>query len=172
MINNPVVHDAYMAAEALKSIGDAFTDKEFRDLARKAAKPLIKAAKDNVPSQSDINRRSKKYRPNVGALKDSIGVIPGLRYQGPYIYVGPRLRGRIRKGKPWHANIIEYGSKYVDAYRFMTKAYDSHYAMVDGMIKTSLIGEYKKAIGRAQYRARRDSMSWRFENGKWLKGGR
>lgn len=63
---------------------------------RRSAKPLIRAAKNNIRSYSK-------------SLANSIGNITGRSRDFPTIYVGPRARGK-HKDIAWIAPFVEFGT--------------------------------------------------------------
>lgn len=96
---------------------------------RKAAKPLIKAAKGKVKVNSD----------DSGTLRKSIGGRPD-RYNKsePVLIVGPRVART--KHKAWYAHFIEFGTQRKEARPFMRPAYDTTHNEVTELIAKELSG--------------------------------
>ena len=125
-------------ADRLRQIVKGVDEKERKQIYRKAAKPLIKQAKSNVPVKT-------------GALKRSIKELPIAKMQDA-IYVGPRISRRSKKRQPFYAHFIEYGKKGYEGVRYMSRAYDSTSRIVLTLVERGLIDAYRKTISRVSNR--------------------
>ena len=99
---------------ALKKLPEAMRVKTLLKAERKAAKPLIKAARNRVPT-SKVKRVEwwgKKRTILPGVLKKSIGMIANRKGRYPSINVGPRTSKGKRKSKwdAWWAHFVEFGT--------------------------------------------------------------
>lgn len=89
-----------------QDLSDMDQKKIFMMSFRKAAKPLIEAAKRNAPLGK--NRMIGKVPHLRGQLKRSIGSIE--LPQNTSIFIGSRLRGQSYN-KGWYAHLVENGTK-------------------------------------------------------------
>ena len=124
----------------LNDLPKSVTKKVVRQGLRKAAKPLVKAAKSNAPIGKG---------PGRGNLKKSIGVMTGaqrsalmnismaqasaLRADKQAVYVGPRA-GRRWKYDAWYAHFVEFGTVHSAPHPFMRPAWDQTKIEVEATI--------------------------------------
>lgn len=123
---------AIKIAERLKKFANHVDLKERKKIYRKAARPIIKAAKENAPVYKHI-------------LRDSIKVLPILK-RADAVYVGPRISKRSKKDQPFYAHWIEYGKKGYEGVRYMGRAFDSMKEVSLKLVEQGLTDAYKKAI--------------------------
>ena len=146
--------------KALKEILDALPKKLQKKLLnkafRKAAKPLIAAAKAKAPvsgkksflsAHGDFKkgaRSTKLVKHKKGELKRSIGVIIG---KGPLAvaYIGPRY-GSGKANDAWYAHFVEFGTVKQKAQPFMRPAWDSTKNRVQDSILFTVKAEIRKEI--------------------------
>lgn len=126
------LQQAVKIGKRLQQLAKKVDFKERKKIYRKAARPLIKQARQNAPEDE-------------GVLRKSIKVLPIAKTQDA-VYVGPRVSGRSKKKQPFYAHIIEYGKKGYEGVRYMSKAYDSKRAEVLKRVADGLRDSYNKAI--------------------------
>lgn len=153
------------AIKKLKSLPKEFSKKEKRKVLRKAAKPLIEAARNNIPRSSKPHYRYKtsKASQSIKAPKGK-GKIVATYYPGNLrrsiramtfrkssdIFVGPRVArrgkgGRTFKGRRvdgFYANQMEFGNKNHAGFAYMRKAIPTATSKVQSII----IREAKKTV--------------------------
>lgn len=131
------------AVKALKSLGAAFPKKEQQKLLARAAVPLVKAAKANIPESEEVHYR---YRNSGGAKKGKgKGEIIAAYYPGNLkksirtkrlrkssdVFVGPVTsrsgggvygRGRV---DGYYAHLVEFGTAFQGGVGYMRRALDA-----------------------------------------------
>ena len=129
--------------KALKALGDAFPKKEQQKLLAKAAVPLVRAAKANVPESDEPHYRYKKKSKKSGK---GDGDIIAVYYPGNLkksirtkrlskssdVFVGPvttkgRSGGVYGQGRVdgYYAHLVEFGTVYQGGVGYMRRALDS-----------------------------------------------
>jgi len=107
-----------------KEYGQKEGEKTLRDALRNAAKPVLDAAKDNVPTKSGALKDTIKVsvgRPNKadkknGATKDTVAVAR--------VKAGNTKKAAV--GGVWYSNFVEYGTERSAPKPFLRPAIDSH----------------------------------------------
>lgn len=115
---------------------------ERRKVYRKAARPMVKQARNNVPVRT-------------GELKKSIKVF-SLRRVMDALFVGPKLtKKRSENGKsvmPFYAHWVEYGfmnkrsGKRVAPVSYMRNAFTSTKDQVKAILEAELIKKYREVL--------------------------
>lgn len=148
----------------LRALPKEFSKKKKRQILRKAAKPLIQTARNNIPTSDEPHYRYKtakaasgirapKGEGNIvavyhpGNLAASIGALV-FRRSGD-LFVGPRLQkrgafGEFGKGKVdgYYAAFLEFGTKHISGVHYMRRAVPTATPAVQKII----IAESKKVI--------------------------
>lgn len=152
-------------AAKVKELEDNLKKKVIGSAARKASRPLIVAAKANVPVgdgivyrykggkkvSASLKRREFRYSggtkiPYVpGNLKESIMFFQSKKSTilRPLFYVGPRAGGG-RKNDGWYAHFLEYGTVNHAASPFMRPAYEATKKTVQGIIGDEILNAVER----------------------------
>lgn len=141
------------AVKALQSLGAAFPKKEQQKLLAKAAVPLVKAAKANIPESDEPHYRYRGGSKKSGKGKGEIIAVyyPGnLRKsirtkrlsKSSDVFVGPVTAkspfGSFGSGKVdgYYAHLVEYGTVYQGGVGYMRRALDANKGkVVENIIK-------------------------------------
>lgn len=130
---------------SLKKLPHKVSYKAILKAERKAAKPIVKAARSKAPMSklTRVDWWGKRRTISPGDLKKSIGTITGRNKTDPTIWVGPKVsRGKKKKKHDaWWAHFVEFGTAGYTvrkgplkgrffpgqaAQPFMRPAYDKH----------------------------------------------
>jgi len=125
--------DVQRVINTLKRLPKEYEQKALKKVLKESSKPLMKAAKANVPTASKPVKRYKNgkviatYFPNN--LKRAIGFLTKLR-RTKAVFVGARLSKSGTSGEfkgnrvdAYYAHIVEHGSVHQKGVHFLEKAY-------------------------------------------------
>lgn len=149
MDNNKFIQAEVEAAiKSLKTLPKELEKKTKRKILREAAKPLITAARANVPVSDQPHHRYKNgrkvatYFPHN--LRKSIQTLVFRRTKD--LFVGPRLAKRAKTGDfgkgrridGYYAHWVEYGTRFFTGAGYMRRAVDSstsavHKKIIEGV---------------------------------------
>lgn len=140
--------DVQKALKKLKALGKELEVKERKKILRKAAIPLVAAAKANIPeAEKPVHRYSTgkiikaiKTPPGLGTiiatylpgnLKKSIRILSFRKSVA--LFVGPKVQKRNNKGvfgngnkiDGWYAHFLEFGTVHFSGIGFMRRAADT-----------------------------------------------
>jgi HK97 gp10 family phage protein len=126
----------------LSNLPKAFTDKVLVSAFKKAADPVVKAAKARVPVGNKPHMRYSggrvvaTYYP--GNLQKSIGAMQVKDKKGnKAVLVKPR-RGAKWKNDGYYAHLVEFGTSNSPAQPYMRPAFDSTKALVNATVKKEI----------------------------------
>lgn len=160
------------AIKKLKALGKELEVKERKKILRKAAKPLLAAAKGNIK-----DNKKPVHRYSTGKVSNSIKAPKGLGTviatylpgnlkkaikiltfrKSSNIFVGPRLQKRNRKGTfggsdkkvdGWYAHFVEFGTVHFKGQNFMRNAVDTTKSQVQRLIIEGVKNKLQKFINR------------------------
>ena len=145
--------DVAKVINRLNKIPYHLREKERKKILRKAAKPLTRAAKANVPRSNKPTHRYSNgkiiatYYP--GNLRRSIKVLPLRRTIN--IFVGPHTKGgsgnfKGRRVDGYYANFVEKGTVFQQGVHYMENAYKSTKGEVFRLIQTGVTIALKSYI--------------------------
>lgn len=147
------------AVKALKALGAAFPKKEQQRLLAKAAVPLVKAAKANIPDSDEPHYRYRGGSKKKGKGKGEIVAVyyPGnLRKsirtkrlsKSTDVFVGPVTAkspfGSFGNGKVdgYYAHLVEYGTVFQGGVGYMRRALDA----TKGKVRDNIIEGVKNIV--------------------------
>lgn len=149
--NAHIQTDVKKIARQLKGLPKELQKREVKRLYRKAAKPLIKAARANVKDGDHKPYKRFNATYHSGNLRKSIKVLP-LRKIKNAIMVAPRVvrkasgdYGKGNRVNAWYAHMVEYGTIKFSGQRYMTRAVNSTRTQVQKIITqgaTKIINQY------------------------------
>ena len=145
--------EVQMVINRLNKIPYHLREKERKKILRKSAKPLVRAAKANVPRSNKPTHRYKNgkivatYFP--GNLRRSIKVLPLRRTTN--VFVGPHAKGgagnfKGRRVDGYYAHFVEKGTVFQKGIHYMGNAYQSTKEEVFRLIRTGVTDALKTYI--------------------------
>lgn len=172
---NETEREVRLAVKKLNSLLLTVDVRTRRKVLRRAARPMVQAARNNVPVSSAPHFRygsSGKLAANIrapkgkgkkiakyvpGNLKKSIKVLT-FRRDRTGVYVGPKLAKRRSGFKTYgatsgtvdgyYAHIVEFGSRFQPARGYMRKAFSQTKGQVVKNVEFGIAAEVKKFINR------------------------
>lgn len=136
--------DIQKVIQTMNKLPLEFQDKKLKKILRKNARPVVKAARGNIPKATkEVHRYQdgkiiKTFRP--GDLRRAIKTKTSRRIAA--VFVGPNISRKKEKVSAWFGLIMEIGSRYITGIHYLEKAYKA----TSGAVLSGITQDVKKAV--------------------------